>query len=136
MKATTMIAAPVAAVWKVLLDVERWPDWTPTVTSARWLDPGGMRPGARVRLTQPKLGTAVWTVTDVQPGRSFVWIRRSPGVATLGDHVLTDGPGGTSVTLGIEHSGPLAGLARLLTDRLTRRYVETEAHSLKAHCEA
>lgn len=136
MRATTTIAAPAAAVWKVLLDVERWPEWMPTVTSARWLDPGGIRLGARARLTQPKLGTAVWTIVEIQPGRSFAWTRRAPGITTRGDHVLTEGSDGTTVTLGVHHSGPLAGLGRLLTDRLTRRYLETEARSLKARCEA
>jgi len=136
MRTTTTIAASAQAVWKVLLDVERWPEWTPTMRSVKCLDPGGMRPGAEVRVTQPRLGTAVWTVTDLEPGRSFAWIRRSPGVTTRADHVVTEGPDGTRVALGIEHSGPLAGLARLLAGRLTGRYVETEARSLKARCEA
>lgn len=130
------IAAPVATVWHALLDVERWPTWTDTVTTATWLDDGPMRVGRRARLVQPRLGSAVYEVTELDPEKSFVWSRRSPGVTTVAGHYVTPQPDGTTLlTLSIEHSGPLAGLGRLLTDRLTRRYLETEARGLKAYSE-
>ncbi|WP_344577492.1 SRPBCC family protein [Nonomuraea roseoviolacea] len=136
MRTSTTIAAPVSAVWTVLLDIERWPDWTGTVTTARWLDPGPTRPGRRARLTQPRLGGAEWEITELDQERSFTWARRSAGVTTVGGHLLSASPeGGTILTLSIDHSGPLAGVVRLLTDRLTRRYIDAEAHGLKAYCE-
>jgi len=130
------IAAPAATIWHALLDVERWPTWTDTVTRATWLDDGPMRVGRRARLVQPRLGAAVYEVTELDPEKSFVWSRRSPGVTTVAGHHLTPQPDGTTLlTLSIEHSGPLAGLARLLSDRLTRRYLEIEARGLKAYSE-
>jgi uncharacterized membrane protein len=136
MRTSTTIAAPAAAIWKVLLDIERWPDWTDTVTTATWLDSGPVRVGRRACLTQPRLGTAEWEITELDPEKIFVWTRRSPGVTTVGGHFMTAGPGdGTILTLSIDHSGPLAGVVRLLTDRVTRRYIDTEARGLKAYCE-
>ncbi|GII52108.1 hypothetical protein Pth03_04970 [Planotetraspora thailandica] len=136
MRTSTTIAAPASTIWAALLDIERWPDWTGTVTAAAWLDAGPTRTGRRARLTQPRLGTAEWEITEHDPERSFSWARRSAGVVTVGGHVLSPSPGGgTTLTLSIDHSGPLAGMVRLLTDRLTRRYIDTEARGLKAHCE-
>ncbi len=50
------VEAPVQRVWEVLREVERWPEWTPTVTSVRrlddgsaWLGPGFGRSSPRVR---------------------------------------------------------------------------------------
>jgi len=34
------IAAPPGGVWAVIADVERWPEWTPTVTRLQRLDRG------------------------------------------------------------------------------------------------
>src|SRR5690242_2704258 len=43
------IDAPVERVWEVLMDVERWPDWSPTMTSVERLEPGMLRPGSSAR---------------------------------------------------------------------------------------
>lgn len=43
--------------------------------------------------------------------------------------------GGAGGAGGHDDFGPSAPLVRLLTDRITRRYVETEAADLKAYCE-
>jgi uncharacterized membrane protein len=32
------VEAPVERVWELLREVERWPEWAPTVTSVRRLD--------------------------------------------------------------------------------------------------
>lgn len=136
MRTSALVAAPATEVWQVLVDVESWPDWLDTVTAAHWLDSGPTRIGRRARLTQPRLGTAEWEVTELTPGTSFAWSRRSSGVTTVGGHWLAENSGGgTVVTLSIDHSGPLAAVAGLLTRRITRRYIDTEARNLKERCE-
>lgn len=129
-------AAP-EQVWAVLADVERWPSWTPTMTSVRRLDVGpvGMDSASEVR--QPKLPRNVWRVTRFEPGRRFEWAASAPGVTTRADHRIEPLAGDRSrVTLEIKSTGALAGVFRLLLGSLTRRYVDVEAASLKKHCEA
>jgi len=129
------ISAPPARVWEVLADVERWPERIPTVDAAERLDEGPLAVGSRTRLRQPRLPEAVWTVTELDEGRSFTWESRSPGVAISASHVVEPHAGGTCLALAVDVSGPVAPLGWLLTRRLTRRYVETEAASISRAAE-
>src|SRR5271163_4274681 len=108
--ATTDIDAPAEHVWSVLLDIERWPDWNPTITSLQRLDTGPFTVGNRARIRQPKLRPAVWRVTELDNAntRSFTWITRSPGVQVTGGHRVETTGDGSRVTLSIEFSGLLA----------------------------
>jgi carbon monoxide dehydrogenase subunit G len=130
------VAAPPERVWEVLTEVERWPERIPTVDSVERLDDGPLRVGSRTRLQQPRLPEAVWTVTDVDEGRSFTWESRSRGVAISADHVVEPHGTATRLTLSVDLSGPLAPIGWLMTRGLTRRYVETEAASIKRVAEA
>ena len=144
-------------VWAVLRDVERWPDWTPTVTNARILD-GELRVGGVVRLQQPKLPTAEWTVHELTPGRGFSWIAKAKGMTSVAEHWIAPaaecdpgaasgaagdssaaGEGGArdavTVMLSLRQSGPLAPLVAVFMARLVRRYVDTEARGLRERCE-
>jgi uncharacterized membrane protein len=126
------IDAPPHAVWEVLFDVARWPEWTPTVQSVERLDEGPLAVGSRARIRQPKLPPAVWEVTEVVEGRSFTWEATGPGLRSIGRHeVVADGTG-SLVSLGIEQAGPMGAVAAVVWRRLTQRYVELEAASLDA----
>lgn len=131
------VAASHERVWEVLVDVERWPERIPTVASVERLDAGPLRVGSRTRLQQPRLPEAVWTVTEVDAGRSFAWESRSRGVAITADHAIEPHGDDTSrLTLSVSLSGPLAPVGWLMTKGLTKRYVETEAASIKRVAEA
>jgi uncharacterized membrane protein len=133
---TAEIDAPAAEVWAVIADVARWPVWTPTMTEVRLLDGDRIGPGAGARVRQPKLPPAVWRVTEFDEGRRFAWAARGPGVRTVGDHRVEPLDGGRCrVVLSIDTTGPLARPFWALIGGLTRRYVATEARSLKEHCE-
>lgn len=72
-------AAP-DAVWRILTDVERWPDMTDSVDRVEILDkPFAL--SSRARVHQPKLPAAIWTVTDFTENENFTWESRSPASA-------------------------------------------------------
>jgi uncharacterized membrane protein len=124
------ISAPAQAVWEVLFDVARWPEWTPTINSVERLDQGPFAVGSRARVRQPKLPRAVWEVTEVAEGRSFTWEATGPGMRTIARHEVVPDADGATVTLSIEQTGPMGAVAALVWRRLTQRYIELEAESL------
>ncbi|WP_241005284.1 SRPBCC family protein [Nocardioides sp. zg-1228] len=137
-----MIDAPSDDVWRVLADVERMPEWTASMTSARIVEGtatgAGVGLGLAVEIEQPRMPAMVWTVDELTPGRHFRWVATKSGVTTYGDHWVEpiDDGSRTAVRLGIRHTGPLASLVGALTLRRTARYVDLEAEGLKARCEA
>ena len=134
---TIDIAAPPERVWTIMRDVERWPEWTASVTRVQLLDGAPLAPGSRARVRQPRLPTAVWTVTQVEPDRGFTWRSITPGLTSIGVHTIEPvHPDSSRATLAIDWRGPLAPLIRLLYGKLSRRYVELEAAGLKRRAES
>ncbi len=135
---TIEISAPPERIWAVMSDIARWPEWTPSVTSVELLDDGQFRIGMRARVKQPRLPAAVWTVTAVDPGRRFTWESVAPGLTSIGDHrIEVRGTSSvTRVTLTLTWRGWMTPLIRLFFGRLSRRYVQMEAESLKRRSEA
>src|SRR5699024_10751663 len=82
---TAEVRAAPEAGWKMLAAPTRWPGWTTSIETVELLD-GVFEQGARVRISQPRLRTAVWTVTEYRPGRGFTWRSSAPGVVTTGEH--------------------------------------------------
>ena len=85
---TTEVDAPPEVVFAVLSEVERWPEWTPTVTRVERLGDAGapLALGGRLRIVQPKVPPAEWTVTALEPGRGFRLFSRSPGATVEANH--------------------------------------------------
>ena len=133
---TVEIAAPPERVWEVLIDVERWPEWTETVTSVKRLDEGALRTGARATINQPKIPETEYVVTELDPGRSFTWVAKGPGVTTTARHdVEASSGGGSRVVLSVVQSGLLGSVMGRFYRGLTDRYLANEAAGLKARCE-
>jgi uncharacterized membrane protein len=129
---TRHIEASTPAVWEVLYDVARWPEWTPTIDSVELLDEGPFGVGSHAKVRQPKLPQAEWEVTEVVPGRSFIWEAKGPGMKTIARHEVVADGAGSAVTLSIEQTGPMGAVAALVWRKLTQRYIELEAESLDA----
>ncbi len=129
------IAAPPHLVWTILSDVERWPQWTPTVTSIRSLDSGPIGIGGRLNIHQPKLPPAVWRMTAIVPGQSFTWITRGIGVQVTAHHSVEPTPSGSRVTLSIQFAGVFAPFMAWLTRNLNNRYLALESAGLKQFAE-
>jgi uncharacterized protein YndB with AHSA1/START domain len=127
---TRHIEARPELVWKWMIDVARWPEWTPTVDTLERLDDGPLQVGSRAKVRQPKLPQAVWEVTEVVDGRSFTWEAKGPGMKTVARHEVGPDGTGSKLALSIEQSGPMGAVAALVWRRLTQRYIELEAESL------
>ena len=129
------IDAPASRVWEVMIDVERWHEWTPSITSIKRLDSGEFREGSRVRIKQPKLAPTVMTVTDLEPGRSFTWKTRAPGLEVTASHSVTPAGKGSQARLTLHFDGIVGGLLARAMQSLNERYVAYEAAGLKKRSE-
>ncbi|RZQ61520.1 SRPBCC family protein [Amycolatopsis suaedae] len=131
----TTVQAPAELVWRTISTVERWPEWTPTMREVTRADTGELRVGSTAEVHQPGQPVRTWTVTELEPGRSFTWTTTGPGLRLSADHSLSGDGSGVVVTLGFTVTGILAPLTGLLAGRTIRRAVETEAASLRTWCE-
>ena len=129
---TADIPAAPDRVWAVLADVERWPEWTPSVTRLRRLDQGALAVGTRVRIHQPRLLPAIWRIVELAEGRRFTWVTGGLGVRAIAEHGVEPVERGSRVTLSVPFEGLLASLVSRLTRDLNRRYLELEAAGLRA----
>jgi uncharacterized membrane protein len=130
------IDAPAAVVWHVFSDVERWPEWTASVTRLVGLDGPALEVGKRFEIKQPRMPKLVWEVTELTPGASWIWVQRSPGGLTVARHdVIPESEQRTQVRQQLDQRGPVGSLVGLLMRGMTRRYLELEAAGLKARSE-
>lgn len=132
---TIHIEAPSDVVWAMTEDIERWPEWTPTVTAARRLDEDPFGLGSVARIKQPAQPPADWTVTEYAREERFTWETQRRGLRMTASHqVRGDASEGTSNTLRVEASGAVV-LWPVLRMAI-RHALRKENRSLKARCEA
>ena len=130
------IDAPPQLVWEVFSDVERWPEWTASVTSLVGRDGAGLDIGKRFAIRQPGMGKLVWKVTEIDPGSSWTWAQRSPGVSVTARHWVSALPGGrTLVRQELDQGGWLGALVGKMMVNKTKRFLDLEAKGLKARSE-
>ncbi len=119
----------------MLVDVERWPEWTPSVRSVVRQDSGVFGAGSSALLRLRGGPTSVWRVTAYEEGRSFTWATKTPGVRASAGHVVERDGEGTRVTLTATTKGLLATLLAPLIVAVSLRNLRMEAEGLKARCE-
>jgi uncharacterized protein YndB with AHSA1/START domain len=132
---STRIEAPPALVWRVTEDVERWPHWTPTVTSVERVDTGPLGLGSTARIRQPGQPISEWVVTVLEPERRFAWETRRPGLRMVGEHELFPDGDGTRNVLRVRATGPLSVLLAPLLRIAVPRALAAENAGLRSHCE-
>jgi uncharacterized membrane protein len=130
------IDAPAHRVFQTLCDVERWPQWTPTMQSVQRMDDGPFAVGSQTRVIQPKLRPAVWQVSAMDADANFTWVSKSPGLRLEAGHKVQSAGAGCCVLLTFAMSGALSSVAGLVYGRLIAEYVNTEAQALKERCES
>jgi uncharacterized membrane protein len=128
------IDASATLVWDVFSDVERWPDWTASVTSLKALDGPGLAVGKRFEIKQPRLPKLMWEVTKLD-GTSWTWEQRSPGGRTVAVHEVVQDGDRTLVRQRLDQQGPIGELVARFMRGTTKRYLELEAQGLKARSE-
>jgi uncharacterized membrane protein len=123
---STLISAPTAVVWRLTIDVEQWPSFTPTMQEVTLLEPGPLRVGSKARVKQPGQTPAVWTVTEVTPESAFVWETQRMGLRMIGGHRLVPEGDATRNTLSIEVTGLGAGVFGALFGGMIARTIQRE----------
>ncbi len=132
---TITINASQETIWKVLSDVSRWHEWTPTVQKVEVLDAPELKLNNRYKVFQPKLQPAEWTVTELSTS-NFTWESKAPGMHMVAEHILTSkGVNQTELTLTFTFNGWLGNLIGRMYGKMTAEYVQTEAQSLKKRIE-
>lgn len=128
---TIRINAPASRVWPIMSGVEQWHTWTPSIRKVKRLDTGPFAVGSRVMVLQPKLPPAFWKVTELVPGRHFIWVSTNPGLQVTAVHRIDAADAACTVTLSVQYEGMFAGLAVKLMGAITEKYVGWEAEGLK-----
>jgi uncharacterized membrane protein len=130
------IDAPAQLVWKVFSDVERWPEWTASVTSLVGRDGTDLAVGKRFSIKQPGMSKLTWKVTDIDPGLSWTWVQRAPGAFVSARHdVIAQPDGRTLVRQQLEQRGMVGTLVGRMMLKKTKRFLELEAQGLKTRSE-
>lgn len=129
------IDAPVERVWSVMSDIDRWHEWTPSVTSVKRMRDGPFAVGSRVVIRQPGFPPAIWKLTAIEPGQSFMWISTAPGLRVVARHSVQATKGGSRATLLLDLQGIVGGLFGRLTRNVNEKYLGYEAKGLKARSE-
>jgi hypothetical protein len=67
------IAATPDAVWRVLIDLDAWPVWGPSVQGAELDEPGSLRLNARGHVRTPVGVSLPFTITEYEDRRYWAW---------------------------------------------------------------
>lgn len=132
---TLTIDAPVERIRELTLDVESWPEHTPTMTSVERLDQLPIAVGSAVRIKQPAQRERVWTVSEIEPGRRFAWFARTMGTTMTATHSLVSTTSGVTHMLSLDIEGRLSRPAGTLIGRSITKALVAESLGFKTAAE-
>ena len=131
------VDAPGDVLWMVMLDVESWPELTPSMTTVTKSEDGRLAVGSSVWVKQPRLPRTEWVVSELDDGSRFVWESRGMGVHVTAGHEIHDPSADRCrMRLWLEMGGPLGGVLSGLYAGMNRRYMDLEAAGLKRKAES
>jgi len=105
------IQASPEIVWAIWSDIERWSEWTASITKIQKLAPGPLAVGLRACVRQPKLPVAIWRVTELEENRGFTWVSTSPGARVTGIHTIEPRADGSRASMILTFVGPLVSFS-------------------------
>lgn len=115
------IAAPPSVVWDILVDLEAWPKWGPTVSGASLDHPYTRLDSGVTGTVRTSLGIAVpFTITEFEPGRHWAW--RVAGIPAT-HHRVEPAEGGARASM----SAPSWAAVYLSVCAIALRRIETMA---------
>jgi len=133
---TVDIYAPPERIWAAFVDVERWPEWTSTVTRVQRLDGGPLAVGSQTKIWQPQLTPVIWRVTVLDEAACvFMWTTSKPGIQVTATHKVEANGNGVRVTLSLDYLGLVGALMAWQLKDLNWDYLTREAAGLKQRCE-
>jgi hypothetical protein len=130
---SVVVAADPAAVYALVSDVTRTPEFSPEVTAVRWLDGAtGPAVGARFEAVNTSGNGRSWknrpVVTVADPGREFAFTRTEPFAGSISwRYRLEPVHGGTRVTESYAVERPVSRLGWFAIERIFRGGVRREA---------
>lgn len=92
-----VVPVPLDVVWDVLVRVDRWPQWGPSIRAVE-LDTERIRLGSRGSVETVGGARLRFEITELTELSSWAW--RVAGIDAT-DHVVESVPGGTRVTFGV-----------------------------------
>ncbi len=122
-------------IFNVLMNVERWNQWTKSITKISILDSRQLAPGVKIKVLQPKLPPTIWTIKEIITDKLLTWEKRYLGFSMLSEHSISIQNNEITVTIRITYIGPLAALFYKLTHALTDNYMTLEIKGLRRECE-
>ena len=129
------IRAEISVIWRLIAEVEHWPDWTPAVLSASRTEPGQLALGASYLVRQPDLPDRTYTVISLQDEREMIWESRATGLRMVASHEVRSTRSGTYVKFKFSLTGLWAPLIRRLYAGKIASLVQLEADSLRRAAE-
>ena len=136
-KTSIEIKAPPERVWEVMRDVQRWHEWTQSITSIKPFGKGSFEVGYRFIIRQPKLPMAMWKITELNEGKAFSWVSGIPLIfRTTAIHSVEGSRRGALVKLTVRYNGLLGSMLAQMTKEITERYLSLEANGLKERSES
>ncbi|MCB1257723.1 MAG: SRPBCC family protein [Microthrixaceae bacterium] len=123
------------ALWGLTVDVERWPTMFSTVTTVERLEEGPVSVGSTALIRQPWQLPRVWTVTQVDAPRRFVWTAPIGKAQMTACHELTPaGTGSCLNRLSIDIEGPGSRILGLLLGGKMSKVLAAENRGFAAAC--
>jgi uncharacterized protein YndB with AHSA1/START domain len=116
--ATAEIEAPAATLWALLVDLDAWPQWGPSVRRAS-VEGGVLAAGARGKVETAVGATLDFEVTRFEPGRRWAWKVR--GLDATDHRVEPLGQDRCRVSFGVAWpAAPYLAVCRIALRRLER----------------
>ncbi len=119
------------ALWKRVIQIEEWPAFTPSITSAHVAGNGQLDIGAHVVINQPGAPEATWTVTEFNEQKSFTYEMRRAGLVSVAHHAVepTD-TGGSVLHVSFSMQGRLAKVWGALMGKKIKEFLQLEVEGL------